>query len=113
MFERHDGLYEQLCSVHSQLLGEVLHQAIQSLETIHAFLLLCLWPIPKLRNSYDPSWNYIGLAIQAATSLNCHNPLENDQVIAHYKGASDTSAAEMNPAVQAMTWLYCFKIGAR
>lgn len=72
-----------------------------------------MWPVVKLRNAYDPSWNYIGLAIQAATSLNCHSPIPKGDVTSHYRGAIDTAAAEMEPSNQAMTWLHCFQMGAR
>lgn len=94
-------------------MAEVLHTAIQKLEIVHALLLLTLWPIPKMRNAYDPSWNYIGLAIQAAASLNCHSPLDRGHVTSNYRGYSDTAPADMEPPIQAMTWLYCFKMGTR
>lgn len=108
-----DGLYEQLCSIHDLLMADVLHQAIQQLEVAHALLILCLWPIPKLRNAYDPSWNYLGLATSAASSLNCHRPVGKDEATAHYRGMADTAAAEMDPATQAMTWISCYEIGVR
>lgn len=108
-----DGLYEQLCIVHEALMPDVTHTAIQNLETVHAILLLCLWPIPKMRNAYDPAWNYVGLATNAALSLNCHQPTGRDGLFAHYKGMIDTPAFEMDPGIQGMTWLGCFQIGAR
>lgn len=76
-------------------MADVLHIAIQKLDVVHALILLCMWPVPKLRNAYDPSWNYIGLAIQAASSLNCHSPIAKNDVTAYYRGAADTAAAEM------------------
>lgn len=112
-YEGHNDLYEQLYVTHEALLSEVLRIAIQKLDVIHALMILCLWPVPKIRNVYDPSWNYIGLAIQAATSLNCHHPLEAGNPIAYYKGPGDTLAAELDPVNQAMTWISCYTIGAR
>lgn len=112
-YQNFDTLYDQLCKVLEELLGQILHIAIQKLETIHALLVFCLWPVPKMRNSYDPSQNYIGLAVQAATYHNCHNPWGHDHVAAHFRGASDTPASKLDPVVQAMTWLYCFQISAR
>lgn len=112
-YEGHDDLYDQLYVAHNTLISEILHIAIQKLDVVHALLVLCLWPVPKMRNVYDPSWNYVGLAIQAATSLNCHYPVEPNNLLAHYKGAGDTSAADMKPSNQATTWLYCFTISAR
>lgn len=111
--ENNGGLYDQLCGLHEMLMPEVTHIAIQNIETVHGLLLLCLWPIPKFRNAYDPSWNYVGLAIQAAMSLDCHGPMGKESPVAHYKGMTDTPAAEMEPSNQAMTWLGCFEISAR
>jgi len=108
-----DNLYELLCTVHDVLIAEILHIAIQKLDVVHALILLCMWPVPKLRNAYDPSWNYIGLAIQAALSLNCHSPVAKNSVTSHYRAGADTAAAEMEPSNQAMTWLHCFEMGAR
>jgi hypothetical protein len=94
-------------------MADILHKAIQQLDIAHTLLLLCLWPIPKLRNAYDPSWNYVALAISAASSLNCHNPMGTDSAASHYKGLADTSAAEMDPSIQAMTWISCYETGIR
>lgn len=112
-YEGHNDIYEQLYAAHDALVSEILHISIQKLEVAHALMILCLWPVPKLRNVYDPGWNYIGLAIQAATSLNCHHPLEAANPVAHYKGPGDTLAADLDPINQAMTWLYCYNIGCR
>lgn len=112
-FEGYETCYEQLSLAHETLLAAVVHIAIQTLEEIHALLLLTLWPVPKVRNSHDPSWNYMGLAIQAATSLNCHKPVASDSIAFHWKGTGDLSPADFDPATQAMTWLACFQIGAR
>ena len=114
--ERHafqDDLYFQLFSIHNTLITKVLRIAIQTLEDVHSLMLLCLWPVIQVRNAHDTGWNYIGLAIQGATSLGCHHPLERDNQTAHWHGMGDRSAADMDPLTQAMTWLYCFFIGAR
>lgn len=108
-----DGLYEQLCNSHDLLMSDILHKSIQQLEVVHALLLLCLWPIPKLRNAYDPSWNYVSLAISAASSLSCHHPVGTDKTTSYFRGLADTSAAQMEPPIQAMTWISCYEIGIR
>lgn len=108
-----DGQYEEMCSIHAILMADVVQKSIQQLEVVHALLLLCLWPIPKLRNAYDPSWNYIALAISAAASLNCQSPTGKNKLTSHYRGPADTTAAEMDPSNQAMTWIACFEIGVR
>lgn len=94
-------------------MAEVIQKAIQQLETIHALLLLCLWPIPKQRGAYDPSWNYVALAISGASNLSCHSPTGKNAATSHYRGPADTTAAEMEPSNQAMTWIACFEIGVR
>lgn len=108
-----DGLYEQLCNIHDLLTADFSHKAIQSIHVVHALLLLCLWPIPRLRNAYDPSWNYVALATSAALALNCHAPLSKDAPTVHFRALTDMTAAEMDSANQAMTWIACYEIGVR
>lgn len=42
-------LYLKLVGPHEALLSTVLHIAIQPIETVQALLILCLWPVPKIR----------------------------------------------------------------
>ena len=43
------NLYLRLVEPHEALLATILHSAIQPIETVHALLILCLWPVPKVR----------------------------------------------------------------
>ncbi|KAK4939456.1 hypothetical protein LTR10_020262 [Elasticomyces elasticus] len=99
---------DQIHQAHDSQLAQLLHIAIQRVETLHALLILCLWPVQQERQMYDPSWNYIGLATNAAMQLNCHRPIRSDNEAIHWKGFSDTVGSDITPEGQALTWLGCF-----
>ncbi|KAI1608466.1 hypothetical protein EDD36DRAFT_469351 [Exophiala viscosa] len=102
------AVVDQIHQAHGNQLSQLLHIAIQRVETLHALLILCLWPIQQERQMYDPSWNYIGLATNAAMQLNCHRPINSDNAATHWKGFSDTVGSDITPEGQALTWLGCF-----
>ncbi|KAI3324325.1 hypothetical protein HD806DRAFT_543675 [Xylariaceae sp. AK1471] len=77
---KHYELYEQLLSPHQELLRPFSNTAIQSIHEIHVLLLLCLWPIPKRPESLSPTWNYIGLAVNACMQLDLHRTVLPDPV---------------------------------
>ena len=109
--DRHSAIYDQVASAHDNLLSGIVHIAIQRVETVQALLLLCLWPVPKPRAAYDPSWNYIGLAIHAAAQLGCHDPLPATSAARDWMGFGSGAARDVEPSIQASTWLACFRIG--
>lgn len=105
------AVYEQVIAEHESLLSPILQRAIQQIETIHALLLLCMWPIPQSRHFYNPAWNYIGLAINAAMQLNCHSPLGPASKTYGWKGLGHTAVNELSITDQSRTWLGCFWVG--
>lgn len=107
---RFAAIYQQVVAEHEGLLSPILHRAIQQIETIHALLLLCLWPIPQSRHFHNPAWNYVGLSISAAMQLSCHMPLSATKTEG-WRGLGHVTANELSIADQARTWLGCFWVG--
>jgi hypothetical protein len=104
-------IYQQVSAEHESLLSPILQRSIQQIETIHALLLLCLWPIPQSRHFYNPAWNYVGLAINAAMQLNCHSPLGPASKTDGWKGLGHIAVNELSITDQSRTWLGCFWVG--
>ena len=100
-----------LATHHEELLSPILQKAIQQVETIHALLLLCLWPVPQPRHFYNPAWNYVGLAVSAAMQLNCHSPSGSSSGTNGWNGLGHVDASELSTIDQARTWLGCFWVG--
>ena len=46
----------------------------KNVETVSAYILLSLYPVPMRRWEEDRTWLYLGLAIRVATDLNLHHP---------------------------------------
>ncbi|KAK9318378.1 transcriptional regulatory protein SEF1 [Lipomyces starkeyi] len=108
---KYADLYATISTEHEILLSKIMHTAIQSIHVLHALLCLCLWPIPKDRNESDPSWNYIGHAINAAMHLNCHSSFNPE--IADWGGFGEFTMKEICADTRNLTWLACFDIGTR
>ena len=109
--EQCSQLFDRVVHEHEKLISQIFQIAIQRIEPLHSLLLLCLWPIPQTRQSYDPSWNFIGMATNAAMQLNCHNPVPPGTEAIHWKGFGDTLGSEITTEIRALTWLACFWIG--
>ncbi|OQU99176.1 hypothetical protein CLAIMM_04848 [Cladophialophora immunda] len=107
--DKYSHLYQNLFVSHQDLLVPLSNTAIRSLEDVHAILLLCIWPIPKRRILHDPSWAYIGIAVNSCMVLNCHTPLAQKQTAP--KG-TDLSGI-VDAQTQCLTWLACFSVGTQ
>jgi hypothetical protein len=113
MHSKYADLYAAISAEHEILLSDIVHAAIQSMDVLHALLCLCLWPVPKLRQQSDPSWNYIGLAINAAMHLNCHLHSHEGSPFADWRGFGGFTMRDIDTDTKNLTWLYCFDIGIR
>ncbi|KAK4935426.1 Regulatory protein leu3 [Elasticomyces elasticus] len=71
------------------------------LQTVQALLILCWWPLEYEPTSSSPSWNYCGLAMQAALRLGLHQPHQAGDFV--YKD----SVNETSLAVRARIWAAC------
>ncbi|KAI1259445.1 hypothetical protein F5Y18DRAFT_297246 [Xylariaceae sp. FL1019] len=110
--EDHGHLYGQLFFPHRDLLASLSNFALQSIQEIHALLLLCLWPIPKEKEVLTPTWSYINLVISAAIKLNVHNPLPQDLVSQGWAGGARTPTP-ISLRTRRLTWLACFSISTQ
>lgn len=110
--ETHSNFYNQLFIPHRELLALLSSSAIQSIEDIHAILLLCLWPIPKQQMTDDPVYNYIGIASTACIRLNLHKPLPPSCIA---MPRVSWPFGRENPSIQTqrLTWLACFSISTQ
>ncbi|KAF2102002.1 hypothetical protein NA57DRAFT_53939 [Rhizodiscina lignyota] len=107
---QHSNLYEQLFFPHKDLLAPLSNTAIRSMEEVHAILLLCLWPIPKRLPSFDPSWSYIGIAVNACMRLTFHNASPED-INTRGWARWNSLCANVDVQTQRMTWVMgCFSI---
>lgn len=108
---RFTTIYHEVAAGHEGLLSRILGKAIQRIETIHALLLLCLWPLPQSQYFHNPAWNYVGLAVHAAVQLQCNNPLSFDKRQNMWPGFGLVPEYEVDEVDQAWTWLGCFQVG--
>lgn len=109
--DRFLAVYQAVVDEHEKLLDPILHKAIRRIATIHALLLLCLWPVPQSQYFENPAWNYAGLAAHAAMQLHCHSPLESSREQNGWPGFALVPEDESNAMDRAMTWLGCFRVG--
>lgn len=68
------GLYEELITYAQLAAGTALISGPKNVETVSAYILLSLYPIPMRRWEEDRTWLYLGLAIRVATDLNLNQP---------------------------------------
>ncbi|KAI5117668.1 hypothetical protein M0805_009701 [Coniferiporia weirii] len=73
-YSEHPGLYEELTTYAQLAAGTALISGPKNVETVSAYILLSLYPVPMRRWEEDRTWLYLGLAIRVATDLNLHHP---------------------------------------
>lgn len=71
------GLYDLLSDIAVDAAGEALVSGAKTVETVQAFLLLAVYPVPKKKWVDDRSWLYMGTAIRSAY-LSAYLPSEID-----------------------------------
>jgi hypothetical protein len=92
---------DNLVEPYRTLLARHLLQTVRSIQTIHALLLFCLWPIPVRKQLLDSSWNYCGFALSAAIRMGLH---QSDATWEY--DFSQFSAQDME--IRRRTWLGCY-----
>ena len=90
---------------YKELLGSNLVQTISTVQSIQALIIICMWPIPTLRYSDDPSWNLCGIAMNAAMQLGLHKP-EHVQVL---YGFGSSNVVKTSIRTRTLTWLALFQ----
>lgn len=104
----HKRVGAHLLPSYEALLSTTMGKPIRSIQTVHAFLVLCLWPLHVVNESDDPSWNYIGLVMNAAMQLGLHLDCRQDLF-----GYDSVEADEASMDVRNMTWMACFQISTQ
>ncbi|PVH71679.1 hypothetical protein DL98DRAFT_577264 [Cadophora sp. DSE1049] len=62
-------LYPSLVTGYRDVLSKTLLEPMNTIESIQAILMLCIWPFDFWRKIEDPSWSYCGFATNAATRM--------------------------------------------
>ncbi|EKM52025.1 uncharacterized protein PHACADRAFT_101884 [Phanerochaete carnosa HHB-10118-sp] len=69
------GLYQKAMHYARLAAGTALTGGQKSVDVVHAYILLALYPVPSRKWEDDRSWIYLGVAIRIATDLNLHHPI--------------------------------------
>ncbi|KAI0635754.1 hypothetical protein C8Q77DRAFT_1155518 [Trametes polyzona] len=94
-------LYQQAMNCARLAAGSTLIGGQKSVETVQAYILLSLYPVPARKWEEDRCWVYLGLAIRIATDLNLHHPNTVEP-------QNEQHAREMLNRTR--TWLNCFNL---
>ena len=81
--------------------GTALIGGQKNVESVHAYILLALYPVPAKKWEDDRSWLYLGLAIRIATDLNLH-------VVSNVRPKTEKQEREM--VNQTRVWILCFNL---
>ncbi|KAJ3545622.1 hypothetical protein NM688_g5606 [Phlebia brevispora] len=90
------GLYDVLMDIATDLAGDALIRGFKSVETVQAFLLLGVYPVPKKKWVDDRSWLYMGAAVRLAQEIDLHKP--------------PTGSDEQDNVNRLRTWMNCFTV---
>ncbi|GJE88589.1 Zn(II)2Cys6 transcription factor [Phanerochaete sordida] len=69
------GLYQKAMHFARLAAGTALIGGQKSVDVVHAYILLALYPVPSRKWEDDRSWIYLGVAIRIAMDLNLHHPV--------------------------------------
>ena len=99
--EGRPGLYDELMTYAQLAAGTALISGPKNVETVSAYILLSLYPIPMRRWEEDRTWLYLGLAIRVATDLNLNQPTS-------VKPKNELHARELLNRTR--VWLNCYNL---
>lgn len=108
-FSRDVKLYAALVEELSQTPWLMLSTASATLESIHALLILCNWPLPTIRFLTDPCPSLLAVANIACMQLGLHLGLGTG---ADY-GCGDRHNAKCTDEQAASTWLSCCMLATK
>ncbi|THH07455.1 hypothetical protein EW145_g3361 [Phellinidium pouzarii] len=100
-YTEHAGLYEELTTYAQLAAGTALISGPKNVESVSAYILLSLYPVPMRRWEEDRTWLYLGLAIRVATDLNLHHPNTA-------RPRNETHARELLNRTR--VWLNCYNL---
>lgn len=95
------GLYQKAMHFARLAAGTALIGGQKSVDVVHAYILLALYPVPSRKWEDDRSWIYLGVAIRIAMDLNLHHPVTA-------KPRDEMHARVMLNRTRA--WLNCFNL---
>ncbi|KAK0110874.1 hypothetical protein ONS96_002461 [Cadophora gregata f. sp. sojae] len=90
-------LYPSLVTGYRDILSKTLLEPMNTIESIQAILMFCVWPFDFWRKIEDPSWSYCGFATNAATRLRIN------ESCAH-------GCLAKNARIRKKTWLACVHV---
>jgi hypothetical protein len=68
------SLFLPLREAHMKLFQKAVFADVYTDGTVQSLLLLCTWPLPVMKQVWDPSWRYCNLALAASQQLGLHKP---------------------------------------
>ncbi|KAI1505952.1 hypothetical protein F5X99DRAFT_415629 [Biscogniauxia marginata] len=100
-----EGLFGRIEAPYQEMLKNEVLKAPLPLQSIQALLILCMWPLPVVTQSKDPSWLYCGVAVNAALYMGLHRPgpLGSLRCVGVVAGSREA---------RALTWLGCFYVSS-
>lgn len=98
----HPELYSGLRPAYEELLASNIIKVIRSVSSLHALLLITMFPLPYPGPTHDPSWGYCGLAVNAALQMGLHRPGFHREY-----GFPDLTPEQS--ALRTVTWMVCFQ----
>ncbi|EXJ56919.1 hypothetical protein A1O7_07263 [Cladophialophora yegresii CBS 114405] len=104
---RFSHVFELSWQPYRLLLMSHLVAIIHDFRTIQAIVILCHWPNSGPRQSQDPSWQYCGIALNAAMQMGMDQP-HPEKISPGFHGRSNVH--QMSVYSRHMTWLACFHI---
>ncbi|KIW65452.1 hypothetical protein PV04_07711 [Phialophora macrospora] len=100
-------IFESTSQPYRLLLMNNLVAVIHDFRTIQALVVLCHWPNSGPRQSQDPSWQYCGVAVNAAMQMGL-DQAHPEKIAPGFHGRFNVH--QMSVYSRHMTWLACFHI---
>lgn len=104
------GLYEELITYAQLAAGTALISGPKTVETVAAYILLSLYPLPKARWEEDRTWLYLGLAIRVATDLNLHTTSLTPPKAPNGEETKESERHARERLNRVRVWLNCYNL---
>ncbi|OQV08211.1 Fungal specific transcription factor domain-containing protein [Cladophialophora immunda] len=104
---RYTDIFTNSAPSFQELLSTALSNPICDFRTVQALIILCYWPNSGERQSQDLSWQFCGVALNAAMQMGMDQP-SHERVNAGFGGRSNIH--QMSRYARQMTWLALFCI---
>lgn len=108
-FSRDEALYTALVEELSQTPWLMLSTASATLESIHALLIICNWPLPSIRFLTDPCPSLLAVATVACMQLGLHLGKGTGEDY----GCGERHNAKCTDEEAASTWLSCCMLSTK